>query len=388
MRVVHLFDWYLPSTLSWVGRLLVHLTGVQVEVAAPWIIRNQFYHPQLKHYVFPPQQYAFPNLVSEWSHPHWQRLFARTQRFVPLYRHWLQTQLERHPPDLFHAHFGPTGCLYLPLAQRLDRPLVVTFYGFDYQKLLRNRPVFRRKYRELFASAARVLAASPTGCRALEALGCPADKLAVVRPSPDLRLFPYTDRHKPPGQLRLVQVATFTEKKGHLTTLEAFRQALATCPNVHLTLAGERYDSAVVRAVAQYIDRHSLAQHIDWLGTVPHADMHTFLGRFDMFVHPSCTAADGDHEATPVVLLEAQATGLPVMATRHFDLPDEVEQGRTGWLVPERDAGALAAVMQQCYALPDNVYRDYCRQAREHVERHFTVEQSARQLENVYRELL
>ncbi len=118
MRVLHLFDWYVPSTLSWVSRLLVHLDRVEVEVAAPWIVQNVFYHDQFRHFFFPLQQAFFPRVCSEWSHPSSQRLFARSQRFLPLYRIWLERQLRAAPPDLLHAHFGPTGCLYLPLAKK------------------------------------------------------------------------------------------------------------------------------------------------------------------------------------------------------------------------------------------------------------------------------
>lgn len=386
MRVLHLFDWYLPSTLSWVGRLLLHLQ--HAEVAAPWIVRNQFYHSQLRFWQFLLQ---FPGMLeprSEWEFPSWQRLFARSQRFFPSYRWWLEQQLRHDPPDILHAHFGPTGCLYLPLAQKLGRPLVVTFYGFDYEKLLNRRPVFRRKYRQLFAGASRVIAASPTGCQALEALGCPPEKLRVVRPSPDLALFPFCSKNKLPGELNLVQVATFTEKKGHLTTLEALKLALSSCPNLHLTLAGEEQDKSLVRRLKRFMRAHNLEQNMRWLNPVPHTEMATFLAQFDAFIHPSCRTADGDHEATPVVLLEAQAVGLPVLTTRHFDLADEVRHGRSGLLVDERDAAGLAEAIQTFYLMGSPEYTRFRTNARKQVEANFTVQSSAAALRAVYLELL
>ncbi|MEO6039068.1 MAG: glycosyltransferase, partial [Saprospiraceae bacterium] len=364
LKALHLFDFYLPSTLSWVAQLLDHLTEVEVEVAAPWIVRNQFYNPRFGYHPFPPQRWLFPNLHSEFQHPGWQRLFIASQRQLPSYAGWLYTQLKNDPPELLHAHFGPMGCLYLPLARRLKRPLVVTFYGFDYTKLPQLRPAFYQRYRRLFAEAAQVIAASAVGCERLIALGCPPEKLAVVVPSPRLEHFPFQTRHKVGGQLRLLQVATFTAKKGHLTTLEAFRLALPNCPNLQISLAGEQVDAALVQQINNYIEEHRLADRIHWLDFVDHRRLGEFFGQFDVFIHPSCHAPDGDHEDTPVVILEAEATGLPVLSTHHFNIPAAVLHERTGLLAPERDAATLAGYIERFYAMENPEYQTFSQAAR------------------------
>ena len=131
LKVLHLFDFYLPSTLSWVAQLLDNLSGIEVQVAAPWIVRNQFYNPDFDYHLFPPQHWLIPDLTTEFQYPRWKRLFIASQRHLPSYANWLYSHLKHTPPDVLHAHFGPMGCLYLPLAKRLQRPLVVSFYGFD-----------------------------------------------------------------------------------------------------------------------------------------------------------------------------------------------------------------------------------------------------------------
>lgn len=387
MKALHLFDFYLPSTLSWVARLLDRLADVEVEVAAPWIVRNQFYYPQFQYHTFPPQRWLFPKLVSEFAYPQGQRLFMASQRYIPTYPAWLYSRLKHNPPDLLHAHFGPTGCLYLPLAQKLARPLAVTFYGFDYVKLPNRHPVFKEKYLKLFRAAAQVIAASEEGCAALAAMGCPEGKLAIVRPSPQLDKFPFQKREKPAGRLRLVQVATVTPKKGHETSLEALLLALPCCPGLHLTLAGERTDKALTERLRSFIRANRLESRVTWLDFVDHRDMPEFLGQFDAFLHPSCHAPDGDHEATPVVLLEAQATGLPVLATRHFDLHREVIHGHTGLLSPEGDASALARNIEQFYGMENDDYQEFSKNARRHVEQNFDVKSSAAQLRNLYQNI-
>lgn len=388
MKVLHLFDLYLPSTLSWVAQLLDSLKDVEIEVGSPWIVRNKFFNPKFRHHTFPPQRWFFPKPLSEFEFPLWQRLFTASQRRLPTYPFFLEKTLKDAPPDILHAHFGPTGCLYLPLAQHLKRPLVVTFYGFDYSKLPNLRPVFREKYRQLFKEATKVIAASEVGCEKLESMGCPLEKLAVVPPAPRLEAFPFFERNKPAGQLRLVQVATFTLKKGHLTTLEAFRQALSDCPNLHLTLAGEQQDKVLVGQLRDYITAHRLEEKITWLNFVDHHDMAGFFQKFDTFIHPSCHAPDGDHEATPVVLLEAQATGLPVISTTHFDIPSEVMHGQTGLLAPENDPAALAEHIRSLYFMENTQYQQFSLAARRHVASSFDVKNSAARLQTLYREVV
>ncbi|MBL7775752.1 MAG: glycosyltransferase family 4 protein, partial [Saprospiraceae bacterium] len=188
--------------------------------------------------------------------------------------------------------------------------------------------------------------------------------------------------------LKLIQAATFTPKKGHLVTLEAFRQALADCPGLELCLVGEAHDKHCHQQVLQFIRAHRLGGQVRVLPPVDHRQMAGLLSGFDAFIHPSCHDAAGDHEATPVVTLEAQALGLPVLATRHFDLPDQVRHGQSGWLVEENDAGALAQAIRQFYAMPTADFSNMRRAARRCVEENFTVEHSAAALENIYRELV
>jgi colanic acid/amylovoran biosynthesis glycosyltransferase len=368
--------------------LLDALEDVEIEVGSPWIVQNKFFNPKFRYHTFPPQRWFFPKPVSEFEFPFWQRLFTASQRRLPAYPFFLEKTLKNATPDILHAHFGPTGCLYLPLARQLKRPLVVTFYGFDYSKLPNLRPVFQEKYRRLFKEAAKVIAASEVGCEKLKSMGCPSEKLVAISPSPRLEAFPFFEREKPAGQLRLVQVATFTHKKGHLTTLEAFRRALTDCPNLHLTLAGEQQNKALVQQLLDYISAHRLKEKITWLDFVNHHDMAVFFQQFDTFIHPSCHAPDGDHEATPVVLLEAQATGLPVISTTHFDIPSEVLHNQTGLLAPENDPVMLAGHIRRFYFMKNTEYQRFSQNARSHIEANFDVKKSAVRLQNLYRQII
>ncbi|MCS6927973.1 MAG: glycosyltransferase family 4 protein [Saprospiraceae bacterium] len=387
MRVLHLFDYYLPTTLNWVSYLLQHLKEVQLEIGAPWIIEGEFWRSSFRAYRYPFQVPGLLTARSEADFPLLRKLFSRSQRILPTYAHWLAGRLSAAPPDILHAHFGPVGCLYASLARRLRRPMVVTFYGFDYERILRIQPALRQAYQRLFDQAARLIVASPFGSACLNALGCPLEKIAIVPPSPDLSVFLFQKKAKPIGRLHLVQAATFTPKKGHLTTLEAVRIARSRCPGLRLTLAGERYDLRLYRQVLHFLDKHQLRDWVTILGPVAHRQMPAFLARFDAFIHPSQRAADGDHEASPVALLEAQATGLPVLGTRHADLPLLVAHEQTGLLVEEGDAQALAEAIQRFHDMESSEYEVFAQSARSHVEKHYDVRRSAELLKVVYKDL-
>ena len=383
MRVTHLFDTYLPETLSWVRSLLrEQRRHVAVSVAAPWIVQRLTDEDSLQAYVDPLQQTFFPDLHSEWQYPRWQYVYRRMQRYVPLYPFFLEKKLRRARPDILHAHYGPTACLYAPLARRLQIPLVATFYGFDYTKTLIRHPVFRKKYLRLFEQAAAIFTASSEGASKLAELGCPADKISIFQPSVNLERFalPRERPPKTPHSLSLIQLATFTAKKGHMDALEAFALALGDCPNMRLEMAGEPADPDLVAALQRRIAEIGIEKQARISGPVPHAEAPAFLERFDAFIHPSCTAPDGDHEASPMVLAEAQAMGLPVIATEHFDIPKRVIHQQTGLLAPERNPRALAAHIRRLYHMDAAEYAQFSQNARLHIEQNLDIRRAAQRM--------
>jgi colanic acid/amylovoran biosynthesis glycosyltransferase len=88
------------------------------------------------------------------------------------------------------------------------------------------------------------------------------------------------------------------------------------------------------------------------------------------------------------VLLDAQATGLPIISTTHCDIPEEVVHGRTGLLTPESDAEALAGSIETFYKMPEETYSVFSRQAREHVVSEYDIATNARQLLAEYKRVL
>lgn len=386
MHIAHLFDRYLNTTMNWVYHLIQAVPDVHTTIAAPLVVRNAFLNEE---FCFLRSPLQWQREANEWAISLLQQRFAQLFfQKIPLYQEFVYRQLRHQKPDLLHAHFANVAWQYLPMAARLKVPLIISFYGYDYEQLPFRKPVYKQRYQILFQKAGALLVEGPHGKSILEKQGCPAEKIHVLPLGINPDHTPVHRRTKNSGQLRLVQAATFTEKKGHIYTLEAFRLALTDCPNLHLTLVGEARDQAILDEVNAFIKRNGLEEKITLLDFVPLDQFHNWLKNFDVFIQPSCYAADRDCEGgAPVVLLDAQATGMPVLSTTHCDIPAEVVHGKTGLLSPEKEVELLASHIRFFCRVDDETYQSFCTAARRHIEDHFNIRKSGEQLKTIYQSL-
>jgi glycosyltransferase involved in cell wall biosynthesis len=237
------------------------------------------------------------------------------------------------------AEYGPTGCAVLDVCTRAAVPLVVHFHGYDaYQRP--TLQTYGEAYMRLFDAAAAVVAVSREMERALLSLGVPRDRLFYNPCGVDIVTF---SSGNPAGVAPVfVAVGRFVEKKApHLVVL-AFAEVRKACPEARLIMIGD----GILRGATQHLARAlNLGDAIEFLGPRPHAEVGAILRGARAFVQHSVVATDGDAEGTPVAILEAGATGLPVVATRHGGIPDAVLSGETGFLVDEGDVRGMAARM-------------------------------------------
>ena len=292
--------------------------------------------------------------------------------------------LIRRDPALMHIYFGNTGVHLLPLIRRWDRPSVVSFHGMDVQ----NRPKekgYEQRLRELLRLVQLVLVRSRSIAERLQELGCDSKKIRLNRTGIPLDGFPLVEHpFLEEGKWSLVQACRLVPKKGLFTTLEAFALFRQTFPSAHLTIAG---DGPLQESVKDKIRQLKIERSVTMAGFVDQSELRSLFGAAHIFLHPSHTTEDGNQEGIPNSMLEAMATGLPVVATRHGGIPEAVEDGRQGYLVAEKDTSGLAAALVKLAA--DRVrWRQFGRAAAEKVSETFEQSQQVRQLEEVYREAL
>lgn len=320
----HSIATYLPLTEGWIHLQLVH----------------QARHPQrvVTDRLDPEGARRFPfSPVTCLDDPPLDRIWRRLthqDRFHRYHPLW-----QEQPAQLLHAHFGNQAYRMLPVAAHFQLPLVTTFYGYDCSRLLQH-PGWRRRFQQLFDKGDVFLVEGPFMGKTLAEAGCPSEKIRLHH----LGIPPRPFRERRPGKVpRVLMAASFREKKGLHVGLRA------------LSLIGARLEVVVVgdgplRQELQLIAEHGRLQ-VQWLGYLEPEQLIQEMLKADFFLQPSLTAADGDTEGgAPVTLLEAQATGLPVVATTHADIPEVTRPGESALLVPENDVHALAGAIEQLLA--------------------------------------
>jgi colanic acid/amylovoran biosynthesis glycosyltransferase len=278
------------------------------------------------------------------------------------------------------------GVAMLRLKERLEIPLVTTFYGADATQLPRD-PHWRESYQELFRAGELFLVEGSAMRRQLLELGCHESKVVVQRLGIPLDSFQFLPRQPDAsGRIRVLMAATFRQKKGIPYALQAIERVRERYPNVEATLigdtAGKAGDDDEKHKILPILSR--LGRAVNWIGLRSYDEYITALKEHHIFLSPSLTADDGDSEGgAPVSLIEAQATGMPIVSTRHADIPEIVLDGRSGLLSPERDLDALVSNLERLVANPD-LWADMGRAGREHVEANHDVRTQVVKLESIY----
>ncbi|MEO8680103.1 MAG: glycosyltransferase [Vicinamibacterales bacterium] len=238
-------------------------------------------------------------------------------------------------PAAVLAEYGPTGVRVVEACRRAGLPLVVHFHGYD-SSVRAVLEEHRESYPKMFEAATAIIAVSQLMRRALIELGAPPDKVHYCPYGVDCAQFqPANAAAAPPTA---VAVGRLVDKKAPHLTILAFAQAHREHPDARLRIIG---DGPLLGACLDLVAALGLGDAVTFLGQQPHEVIRREMQRARCFVQHSVQAMNGDCEGTPNAVLEAGASGLPSVVTRHAGIADVVVDGRTGFLVDERDADGM-----------------------------------------------
>lgn len=290
-------------------------------------------------------------------------------------------RLRRFAPTVVHAHFGTTGPSALALANALDVPLVVTYHGQDAtitdeeaSRTWRGREYLRGRGR-VMQEAAVIIAVSDFIRGRLVAKGYPAGKVVTHRNGISLEAFRRSTQAREPV---VVFVGRFVEKKGCAYLVKA----LALLRRQGCTAKGVLVGDGPDRSELERLAAESGAD-VSFTGFLGMPQVRDWLARASVVAVPSVTAANGDSEGLPTVILEAQAMGTPVVTTRHAGNAEGVSEGRSALVVAERDVEGLAGGLRFFLENADAV-RTYGAAGRAFVESQFDIGTQAHGLERIY----
>jgi colanic acid/amylovoran biosynthesis glycosyltransferase len=268
---------------------------------------------------------------------------------------------------LIHAHFGGGGVYALPFARRHGLPLVVTFHGYDVPLLASGERLYPKYWPYALLAPAMLrhltlgLCASVELLEMLRELGVPSARLRLHPIGIDVDRFaarawgPDDGAEPPPpppppgaaaGEPLVAMVGRFVPKKGLVYGLRAFAgvRRLRGTGAGRLVVVG---DGVLRPRLEQAARDEGIADLVSFPGALPHAEVARILCRADVLMAPSVTTANGDRESGTLVVKEASAAGAIPIATWHGGHAEIVEDGRTGFLVPERNVAALAERLDQ-----------------------------------------
>ena len=185
------------------------------------------------------------------------------------------------------------------------------------------------------------------------------------------------------GPLRLLCIGTLQEKKGQRVLIEALRLLAGRGVPFECTIVGS---GPLEEDLREAIAAGVLTGAVELVAYRPHAQILALYAQHDVFVLPCVVAANQDRDGLPNVLIEAAAAGCVVVSTPVSGIPELVQHGRSGLIVPERDAPALADAVESLAV--DASLRERLRQgAFEILRERFDLERNARELARKFEEV-
>lgn len=329
-----------PSNV-WMHRQFAQLDD-QLKTIVTWeyINQDQFPLPNTEIRLVP-EQFAQP--LQGWTRTLDSFITPRTGgcRFGYAFNRWLQKQFRECGVEAVIGQFGDYAMIAEVACRTLSIPVFAHFHGFDISQRLRKKRYLRSLQSHWHAFAGMIVVAKyqqdfllqqgvdPEQI-ALIPCGAPANEIAsqaaAIRASA-----PRTDDH-----CRFLFIGRFTEKKDPLSVLKAFQHCHVQYPHARLRMAGF---GPLEGDCHDWVKQQSpsLAQAIEFAGTLTPQEVIRELAFADALVQHSRVASDGDMEGWPVVIGEAMSASLPIVATRHAGIVDQVIEGHNGYLCDEGD---------------------------------------------------
>lgn len=295
-------------------------------------------------------------------------------RFAPL--------IAEEPFHVLHCQFGQLGVAVQSIRDCgiTDAGLVTSFRGTDAMKIATRNPA---RFARLFKKGDRFLAVSRAIGKRLEELGCPAEKIVILRSGVDLNRFEYRGYRKPHDPIRLLTIARLAPIKGVEFALRAVKQLISAGMNVEYRVLG---DGPSAGRLADLVRTLGIDEQVIFEGRVDSRRVREALQAADILLAPSITGPQGEQEGLPNSLKEAMATGIPAITTNTGGIPELISDGQTGYIVDEKDEMALAdkiAGLVQNWRSTEAVVES----ARRKIELEYDLAALNRDIEAIYREV-
>ena len=314
--------------------------------------------------------------------------YRRLLRLLRIAAPGATARLRREAASLIHVHFATDAVAYWPLIRRLGLPVVITLHGYDihvYREFWERRlqPSFYKKYpgRLLaLASQDRVhfIAVSESIKRRAVEYGIPPERISVRYIGIDLARFHFAGRPICERRRRILYVGRMVEKKGGAFLLRAYARVRATIPDAELVMIG---DGPLMDSYTKLATDLNIP--VAFLGSLPSSEVKQQIDEARVFCLPSITAHNGDAEGLAIVILEAQASGVPVVTSAGAGAAEGIIDGTTGFSFAEKDIVTLGDRLIKLL-LDDELLSSMSRDAPRFMAERFDIRYCTKSLEDLY----
>ena len=281
--------------------------------------------------------------------------------------------------DIIQCHFGPNGNIGAFLKQLgIGGALVTMFHGYDTRLGIERGS---KIYRQLITHGDCFLAISDYNYRNLVRFGVDKEKIIFHPVGIEIDKFPFKwqGKNKAPSKIIVLTVARLVEEKGLEYSIMAVNKILKKNPDLALNyyIIGE---GPLRKSVEKLVKELKLENVVKIIGAMDQMEVVKEMSKAHIFLLPSIA------EALPVVLMEAQAIGLPVIATNVGSVKEVVNNQKSGFIVPAKDVDAIAEKLEYLIGKPE-LWSNIGQKGREFVEKHYDINKLNLRLVKIYKNL-
>ena len=288
--------------------------------------------------------------------------------------------------DILHFHYGTDAGIYLPLLKHINKPKVISFYGYDCFGFPKMFLGYGKTYliKRVFKLADVVFVMSPEMKKDLLSLGCPAQKIKVHYHGSDVQIFKIDRVYLKKNEINFLIISGLQPEKGHLLLIEAFHKAFNNDPSKTLNIVGEGpcKEKILNKIIRKGINNITLNKKVIYKSK----EHLNYLNKADVFIHPSIITKE-DKEGIPGAIVEAMASGLPVISTCIGGIPFIIQNMKTGILVKERNINALSNAMVKL-ANNTELRTKLGKNGQNYATNNLDLKIKEKELENIYQSLI
>jgi colanic acid/amylovoran biosynthesis glycosyltransferase len=292
--------------------------------------------------------------------------------------------LDKQAYDIIHCQFGMLGIegVLLRDINAIQGKIITSFRGYDISWYVKEYG--EEVYQELFLKGDFFLANCEFFRQKAIKIGCDDKKIIVHGSGIDCSRFPFKARQvHPDGIIRIATTGRLVEKKGIEYAIRAIGKLATIHENIEYNIIGDGY---LKEYFLQLIESLNLAKKVKLLGWKTQPEIIDILDNTHIFIAPSVTADDGNQDAPVNTLKEAMAMGLPVIGTFHGGIPELVQDGISGFLVPERDGDAIAEKLSYFIQHPE-IWEQMGKAGCDYVAKHYDTNKLNDELVKIYQQV-